>query len=190
MSHLAQHDALTDLPNRLLLNDRLSEAIALSSRHGRHLAVLFVDLDRFKRINDSLGHVVGDRLLQSVARRLLACVRSTDTVSRQGGDEFVILLSEVAHARDASIKADKVLLALRAPFRVDQHELHVTVSIGIVTYPDDGADAEALIKNADFAMYHAKDNGRDNYQFFRSDMNSGALERQSLETDLRQCFGH
>jgi diguanylate cyclase (GGDEF)-like protein/PAS domain S-box-containing protein len=188
MSYLAQHDALTDLPNRLLLNDRLSEAIALARRHGRHLAVLFVDLDRFKRINDSLGHVVGDRLLQCVARRLLACVRGSDTVSRQGGDEFVMILSEVAHARDASVTADKVLLALREPFRVDQHELHVTGSIGIVTYPDDGADAEALIKNADFAMYHAKDNGRDRYQFFRSDMNARAIERQSLETDLRHAI--
>ena len=188
MSYLAQHDALTELPNRLLMYDRLSQAIALASRHGRHLGVLFVDLDRFKRINDSLGHVIGDRLLQSVARRLLACVRSSDTVSRQGGDEFVILLSDVAHVRDASVTADKVLRALRAPFRVDQHELHVTGSIGIVTYPDDGADAEALIKNADFAMYHAKDNGRDRRQFFRSDMNARAVERQSLETDLRHAI--
>jgi len=188
MSYLAQHDALTDLPNRLMLNDRLSEAIALARRHGRHLAVLFVDLDRFKRINDSLGHVIGDRLLQSVARRLLACVRDSDTVSRQGGDEFVIILSEVAHARDASVTADKVLLAFREPFRVDQHELHVTCSVGIVTYPDDGADAEALIQNADFAMYHAKDTGRDRYQFFRSDMNGRAIERQSLETELHHAI--
>ena len=188
MSYLAQHDALTDLPNRLLLNDRLSEAIALARRHGRHLAVLFVDLDRFKRINDSLGHVVGDRLLQAVARRLLACVRGSDTVSRQGGDEFVMILSEVAHARDASVTAEKILLALREPIHVDQHELHITGSIGITTYPEDGADAEALIKNADFAMYHAKDNGRDRYQFFRSDLNARAIKRQSLETDLRHAI--
>jgi diguanylate cyclase (GGDEF)-like protein len=188
MSYLAQHDALTDLPNRMLLNDRLSEAIALASRHARLLAVLFLDLDHFKRINDSLGHVVGDRLLQSVARRLHACIRSSDTVSRQGGDEFVILLSEVAHATDASVTADKILQALRVPIRVDQHELHVTGSIGIVTYPDDGADAESLIKNADFAMYHAKDNGRDTYRFFRSDMNARALERQTLEADLRHAI--
>jgi diguanylate cyclase (GGDEF)-like protein/PAS domain S-box-containing protein len=188
MSYLAQHDVLTDLPNRLLLNDRLSEAIALAHRHRRHLAVLFVDLDRFKRINDSLGHVIGDRLLQSVAQRLLACVRGADTVSRQGGDEFVILLSEIARGRDSSVTANKVLLALREPFLVDEHELHVTGSIGIVTYPDDGADAEALIKNADFAMYQAKNQGGDGYQFFGSDMNAHAVERQSLEADLRHAI--
>jgi diguanylate cyclase (GGDEF)-like protein/PAS domain S-box-containing protein len=188
MSYLAQHDALTDLPNRVLLKDRLSEAIALACRHGRHLAVLFVDLDRFKRINDSLGHVVGDRLLQSAAQRLVACVRGSDTVSRQGGDEFVIVLSEVAQARDASVTAEKVLQALREPFRVDQHEMRVTGSVGIVTYPDDGTDAEALIKHADFAMYHAKNKGRDNYQFFRSDLNGRAAQRQPLETDLRHAL--
>ncbi|MEJ0037767.1 MAG: EAL domain-containing protein [Gammaproteobacteria bacterium] len=188
MSYLAQHDALTDLPNRLLLNDRLSEAIAFAALHRRHLAVLFVDLDRFKRINDSLGHIVGDRLLQSVARRLLACVRGSDTVSRQGGDEFVILLSDVAHVRDAAAKAEKILLALRVPLRVDQHEIHVTGSIGVVTYPDDGVDTETLIKNADFAMYHAKDNGRDGYRFFESKLNARAIERQCLETDLRHAI--
>jgi diguanylate cyclase (GGDEF)-like protein/PAS domain S-box-containing protein len=188
MSYLAQHDSLTDLPNRILLNDRLAEAIALSARHKRKLAVLFLDLDRFKHINDSLGHAIGDRLLKSVALRLFTCVRSSDTVSRQGGDEFVILLWEVRHGEDAAVIADKMLQALRVPHHIDHHELHVTGSIGIVTYPDDGEDEETLLKNADFAMYHAKESGRDNYQFFKSDMNVRAIERQSLEGDLRHAI--
>ena len=185
MSHLAQHDSLTNLPNRTLFSDRLTEAIAAAHRYRRKLAVLFLDLDRFKHINDSLGHAVADRLLQSVAQRLHACVRASDTVSRQGGDEFVILLSEVARAQDAAVSAEKILLAVRTPHHIDQHDLHLTASIGIVTYPDDGTDAETLMKNADFAMYHAKDSGRNNYQFFRPDMNERAVERQSLEVDLR-----
>jgi diguanylate cyclase (GGDEF)-like protein/PAS domain S-box-containing protein len=188
MSYLAQHDSLTDLPNRILLNDRLTQAMALAHRHRQKLAVLFLDVDRFKHINDSLGHAIGDRLLQSVAQRLLACVRSTDTVSRQGGDEFVILLAEVTHPQDAAISADKILLALSTPHRIDQHDLHVTASIGIVTYPDDGTEVETLVKNADFAMYHAKDSGRNNYQFFKKDMNVRAVERQSLESGLRHAI--
>ena len=188
MSYLAQHDSLTDLPNRVLLNDRLNEAIALSSRHRRNLAVLFLDLDRFKHINDSLGHVVGDRLLQSVGRRLFTCVRSSDTISRQGGDEFVILLWEVRHAQDAAITAEKMLQALREPHHIDGHVLHVTGSIGIATYPDDGTDAETLMKKADFAMYYAKDTGRDRYQFFKSEMNAQAVERQWLEDSLRHAI--
>jgi diguanylate cyclase (GGDEF)-like protein len=146
--------------------------------------VLFLDLDRFKRINDFLGHDIGDRLLQLVAQRILGCVRSSDTVSRLGGDEFVILLSEVTHARDAATCAEKVLLALSAPCRIDHHNLDVTASIGIVTYPDDGTSVETLMKHADFAMYHAKDRGRNNYQFFRADMNLDVLERQCLESGL------
>ena len=188
MSYLAQHDSLTDLPNRVLLNDRLVEAVELSSRHRRKLAVLFLDLDRFKYVNDTLGHVVGDRLLQSVAHRLLTCVRGSDTVSRQGGDEFVALLWEVRHAQDAAVTADKILTTLREPHHIDAHELLISASIGIVTYPDDGSDAETLMKNADFAMYHAKDSGRDNYQFFKSDLNIRAIERQSLESDLRHAI--
>ncbi|HMG59239.1 MAG TPA: EAL domain-containing protein [Burkholderiales bacterium] len=185
MMHLAQHDSLTDLPNRTLFGDRLTEAIAAAHRYRRKVAVLFLDLDRFKHINDSLGHVIADRVLQSVASRLHACVRASDTVSRQGGDEFVILLSEVARAQDAAVSAEKILLAVRTLHRIDQHDLHLTASIGIVTYPDDGTEAETLMKNADFAMYHAKDNGRNNYQFFKPDMNLRAVERQSLEVDLR-----
>ncbi len=188
MSYLAQHDALTDLPNRVLLSDRLVEATALSKRHRRKLAVLFLDIDRFKQINDSLGHIVGDRLLQSVARRLCTCVRTSDTVSRQGGDEFVILLWEVRHEHDAAVTAEKILQSLRQPHVIDGHEIHITGSIGIVTYPDDGLDAATLMKNADFAMYHAKDTGRDNFQFFKADMNVSAVERQSLEGDLRHAI--
>jgi diguanylate cyclase (GGDEF)-like protein/PAS domain S-box-containing protein len=188
MSYLAQHDCLTDLPNRILFSDRLTEAIAMAQRYRRSLAVLYMDVDRFKHVNDSLGHDIGDRLLQSMAARLDQCVRSSDTVSRQGGDEFVILLSEIRHVQDAAFIAQKILTALKTPHRIDQHDLHLTVSIGIASFPDDGQEAEVLMKNADLAMYHAKDNGRNNYQFFQSDMNVRALERQSLETGLRNAL--
>jgi len=160
----------------------------MAHRHRRKLAVLFLDGDRFKHINDSLGHVIGDRLLQSVAQRLLDCVRRSDTVSRQGGDEFVILLSEVTHPQDAAVSAEKILLAMNAPHRIGQHDVHLTMSIGIVTYPDDGTDAETLVRNADFAMYHAKSSGRNNYQFFKPEMNVRAVERQSLENGLRDAI--
>jgi diguanylate cyclase len=156
MSHLAQHDALTGLPNRLLLNDRLARAIESARRHGSALAVLFMDVDRFKRINDSLGHAAGDQLLQSIARRLVTGVRSSDTVSRQGGDEFVVLLPEVACAEDAAFSADKLLAAMAAPHRIGDQDLHVTASLGIAVYPADGADAETLLKKADFALLRAK----------------------------------
>src|SRR5208283_3277475 len=188
MSHQAQHDSLTDLPNRILLNDRLSQAITMAHRHGKKLAVLYLDIDRFKRVNDSAGHTVGDRLLQSVAIRLLDCVRSSDTVSRLGGDEFVILLCEVAHAQDAAVTAEKILAALSEPHRLDPLELHVSASIGIVTFPEDGTTAVDLLKNADAAMYQAKECGRNNYQFFKAEMNSHALERHSLESDLRHAL--
>jgi len=182
MSYLAQHDGLTELPNRILLNDRLAQSMALVHRHQQKLALLFLDLDHFKHVNDSLGHAIGDRLLQSVAKRLHTCVRSSDTVSRQGGDEFVILLSQVMHAQDAGISAEKILLALGKPHRIDEHDIHITASIGIVTYPDDGTEAEVLLQNADFAMYQAKDSGRSNYQFFQAALNVTAID------DLR-CRG-
>ncbi len=188
MSYLAQHDSLTDLPNRILFNDRLNQAMVLADRHLKKLAVLYLDLDRFKHTNDTLGHAIGDRLLQSVAQRLRDCVRSSDTVSRQGGDEFVILLSEVTQAQDAELIAKKLLIALRAPHSIDQHDLHLTISIGIAVYPDDGMDADTLLASADFAMYHAKDSGRDNCQFFRAEMNERAVKRQSTESGLRQAL--
>jgi diguanylate cyclase (GGDEF)-like protein/PAS domain S-box-containing protein len=188
LSHLAQHDFLTDLPNRMLLNDRLNQAVALARRHGSQVAVLFLDLDRFKHINDSLGHAIGDELLQEVGRRLVAAVRASDTVSRQGGDEFVVVLSEVEHVQNASRHAEKIHAALSAPHAIAQHDLHVNVSIGISIFPDDGHDAETLIKCADTAMYHAKENGRNTYQFFKPDMNVRAVERQSLEAHLRRAL--
>lgn len=188
MTHLAQHDALTDLPNRNLLNDRAQQVIALANRHRHKVALLFLDVDRFKHINDSLGHLMGDRLLQSIAERLLACVRSSDTVSRQGGDEFVILLSDVTTAHDAAVLADKVLLALCTPHRIDGHDLHVTVSVGIALYPENGTDVATVMKNADAAMYLAKHRGRNNYQFFKDDGGSSAVERQLMESDLRHAI--
>jgi diguanylate cyclase (GGDEF)-like protein/PAS domain S-box-containing protein len=185
MAHLAHHDYLTDLPNRVLLNDRIAQAIVRAERNGTTLAVLFLDLDNFKHINDSLGHATGDKLLQSVAQRLLTCVRSSDTVSRQGGDEFVVLLSEDKYAEDAALTADKILAALAVPHSVAGHELHVTTSIGISVYPADAKNGETLLKNADTAMYQAKEKGRNNYQFFKSDMNVRAVERQVIEINLR-----
>ncbi len=185
MTHSAQHDVVTNLPNRLLLNDRISMSISMAHRQNRSVAVLFLDLDRFKYINDSLGHAIGDHLLQSVSRRLVAGLRGSDTVSRQGGDEFIILLSDISSEDDAAISARKILALLNAPHSVDQQELHINGSIGISVYPKDGEDAETLIKNADTAMYHAKELGRNNFQFFTKEMSLRAMERQSLEGDLR-----
>ncbi len=188
MTHSAEHDFLTGLPNRMLLNDRISQAIVLAPRHRNKVAVLFLDLDGFKHINDSLGHPTGDKLLQSVARRLVDCVRVSDTVSRQGGDEFVVLLSEVQQLEDAAITARRMLKAVAEAHTIDQHDLHVTTSIGVSVYPDDGRDAETLIKNADTAMYQAKENGRQGYQFFKPAMNVRAVERQSIEESLRRAL--
>ena len=189
MSYLAHHDYLTGLPNRLLLDDRLAQAMTAAGRQHQQLAVLFVDVDRFKHVNDSLGHAIGDELLLSIAGRLVASVRGSDTVSRQGGDEFVILLSAIAHAEDAALSANKILSALGTPYHVKEHDLQVTASIGIGVYPDDGTDAETLVKNADIAMLNAKESGRNNYQFFKPDMNEHAMERQFLESGLRNALG-
>jgi diguanylate cyclase (GGDEF)-like protein/PAS domain S-box-containing protein len=188
MKHLAEHDALTDLPNRMLLRDRITQAIATARRNNTLVAVVFLDLDQFKHINDSLGHAIGDKLLQSVAARLISCVRNTDTVSRQGGDEFVVLLSEVKHAADAGNMARKLLTALTACHALEGHDLYITSSIGVCTYPEDGDDAEILMKNADTAMYQAKEKGRNNYQFFKKEMNQRAVNRQSLEVGLRDAL--
>ncbi|MHB1053047.1 MAG: putative bifunctional diguanylate cyclase/phosphodiesterase [Thiobacillus sp.] len=188
MAHLAQHDFLTSLPNRVLLNDRIAQAIGLADRCDTTFAVLFLDLDNFKHINDSLGHAIGDKLLQSVAQRLVNCVRNSDTTSRQGGDEFVILVSVDRHAEDAALTAEKMLIALAVPHFIDGHELHVTTSIGISIYPADAHNVEALIKNADTAMYQAKEKGRNNYQFFKPEMNVRAVERQVIEAQLRQAL--
>ena len=184
----AQHDFLTGLPNRMLLNDRIRQAITFAPRLNKKVGVLFLDLDGFKHINDSLGHPIGDKLLQSIAKRLVNCIRTTDTVSRQGGDEFVLLLSEMAHSEDAAITARRVLQAIAEVHLIDQHELHITASIGVSVYPDDASDAETLIKNADIAMYQSKDNGRQNYQFFEPAMNVRAVARQSMEESLRRAL--
>jgi diguanylate cyclase (GGDEF)-like protein/PAS domain S-box-containing protein len=188
ITHSAEHDFLTGLPNRLLLNDRVTQAITLAPRHLKKVALLFLDLDGFKHINDSLGHPAGDELLKSIATRLVDCVRNSDTVSRQGGDEFVVLLSEVDQPEDTAITARRMLQAVAKAHSVSGHDLHVTSSIGVSVYPDDGPDAETLIKNADTAMYQAKENGRQSYQFFKPAMNVRAVERQSLEEGLRRAL--
>ncbi len=188
LDHLAHHDVLTDLPNRILLQDRLGQAIELAYRQDRQFAVLFMDLDQFKHINDSLGHAVGDQLLRSVAQRLVDCVRHSDTVSRQGGDEFVLLLPYIEYAEDVALSAQKMLAALALPHRIGRHDLHIGASIGISIYPDDGQDVETLIKCADSAMYHAKESGRNNYKFFEQSMNVQAVERQAIEGGLRRAL--
>jgi diguanylate cyclase (GGDEF)-like protein/PAS domain S-box-containing protein len=185
MSHLAEHDPLTDLPNRSLFTQRLTQAIALAARHHRRLAVLFLDLDHFKNVNDTLGHAIGDRLLQSVAERTAHCVRVSDTVSRQGGDEFLVLLSEIKQPEDAVVCAEKIITAVTATYPIALHDLTITASVGISIFPDDGADAQTLIKAADTAMYHAKDQGRNRFQLFNRDLKARAVERQSTEEDLR-----
>jgi diguanylate cyclase (GGDEF)-like protein/PAS domain S-box-containing protein len=188
MAHSAQHDFLTGLPNRALLNDRLGQAIAIAQRHQEKLAVLFLDLDGFKHINDSLGHPIGDKLLQSIARCLETCVRGADTVSRQGGDEFVVLLSEVQQVSDIATSATRLLRAVAEIHSIDRHDLRVTTSIGVSVYPDDGLDAETLIKHADTAMYQAKASGRQCYRFFTQAMNVRAVERQAIEEGLRRAL--
>jgi diguanylate cyclase (GGDEF)-like protein/PAS domain S-box-containing protein len=188
IKHLAYHDALTGLPNRLLFKDRLTVAISHAQRDRAKLAVLFLDLDRFKVINDSLGHNIGDQLLQAVSARVQSCVRESDTVARLGGDEFTVLLPHLPHAEDAALVAQKIIDAVRYPFQIEGREFFMTTSIGISLYPDDGFDAETLIKNADTAMYQAKEQGRDNYQLFNAFINAKALQRIALEHGLRKAL--
>lgn len=190
MGHMAHHDFLTGLPNRKLLEERLTQAIARAKRHGTRLAVLFIDLDRFKVINDSLGHATGDALLQSVAQRLLGSVRASDTISRQGGDEFVALLSEVADENAVALLADKICKAVSANYMLAEQELHIGTTIGISMYPEDGVDAEMLIRHADVAMYHGKKAAGSNYSFFKPEMTLRAVERQRVEADLYRALEH
>jgi diguanylate cyclase (GGDEF)-like protein/PAS domain S-box-containing protein len=185
--HLADHDALTGLPNRRLLEDRLTQALASSQRNRKQTAVMFVDLDRFKVINDSLGHSAGDVVLKEVAERLIKQLRVVDTICRMGGDEFVVVLPEITRASDAAHVAAKILETVSLPFAVEDRELAITPSVGISVFPDDGRDAETLIRNADAAMYHAKETGRANYQFFTELMNQSASRRMVLESDLRRA---
>ncbi len=188
ISLLARKDPLTGLPNRALLHDRVATAIASAERHGHRVALMFLDLDRFKHVNDSLGHAVGDWLIESVALRLTASVRAIDTVSRQGGDEFVILLSEVQDKDEVARAAAETLAAATGTHRVAAHEIHVTASAGIAVYPEDGRDSETLIKNADIAMYDAKDQGRGSMRFFDEEMNTRLVQRQTLEGSLRRAL--
>jgi diguanylate cyclase (GGDEF)-like protein/PAS domain S-box-containing protein len=188
MAHLAQHDFLTGLPNRVLLTERLAQAIGQANRHRKQVALLFIDLDFFKRINDTLGHGVGDQLLQSVAERLKTCVRATDTVCRQGGDEFVILLAEIEQPLDATYVAEKLLDAFATPHLIDEHALDVGLSIGISIFPDDGGDVDSVMRNADTAMFHAKAGGRNRYQYFRADMNTRSIQRLDVESNLRRAL--
>ncbi|MFO0754254.1 MAG: EAL domain-containing protein [Thermodesulfovibrionales bacterium] len=186
----AYHDLLTGLPNRTLFMDRLSLAVPQAQRTGKRIAVLFLDLDRFKNINDSLGHTVGDHLLQEVSGRLEGQMHETDTLARVGGDEFTVLLPLINHVEEAAKIAEKIAGIFKAPFLIDGHELHITASIGISIYPEDGALAESLLKNADIAMYHAKDQGRNNFQFYNPALNIRTLERIHLENRLRQTVEH
>lgn len=180
LTDFAQHDYLTGLPNRIVLNDRIGQAISLARRQACHAAVLFLDLDGFKGINDSFGHPVGDKVLQAVAKRLLECVRSPDTVVRQGGDEFIVLLQELKHPQDAVCTVARLLKTVAAVHSIDSHEIFVTTSIGVSIYPNDGQDGETLIKNADIAMYHAKKNGNQTYRFFRPEMALEDVQLRSL----------
>lgn len=185
---LAYYDALTGLPNRTLLMDRFSQALASARRHNHKVALLFLDLDRFKTINDSLGHSVGDLLLQEVASRLKTCTRDQDTVARLGGDEFLIVLGDVKDTIDVVVVAERFMDAMTARFDIQGHSLSIGCSIGISVFPDNGSDTETLIKHADSAMYCAKENGRNGFTFFTADMNQQALERLKLENALRQAL--
>jgi diguanylate cyclase (GGDEF)-like protein/PAS domain S-box-containing protein len=188
--HMAYHDSLTGLPNRALLTDRLERAMLAAQRGGTRLAVMFIDLDRFKTINDSLGHLTGDHLLREVASRLCRAVRMSDTVARLGGDEFVVLVPGVHAADECRQIGDKIIEALSAPFPFEGRSLHISPSIGICLYPEDGADVEALMRNADAAMYHAKASGRNNYQFFTQRMNQAAALHFELESNLRMALAN
>jgi diguanylate cyclase (GGDEF)-like protein/PAS domain S-box-containing protein len=188
VKHLAFLDSLTGLPNRLLFSDRLRVAMVHANRYREKLAVLFLDIDRFKVINDSLGHSIGDELLRRIAERVGGCIRQEDTIARLGGDEFTVLLPGIAKEEDAATIANKILEAVRLPFFIEHRELFITTSLGVTLYPTDGADPETLVRNADTAMYRAKEQGRDNYQLYAPAMNTRALERLSLESRLRQAL--
>jgi diguanylate cyclase (GGDEF)-like protein len=188
LSYQAHHDALTGLPNRLLFQDRLTHALALAPRTANQLVVVYMDLDRFKQVNDSLGHAAGDELLRQAARRLQGCLRSSDTLARLGGDEFTAVLTQLTVPAGAMRAARQMLEVMRAPFVIGNRELFVTLSLGISVYPDDGTDAATLMVNADVAMYRAKELGRDNFQWFDAELNDAAREKMELEGDLRHAL--
>jgi len=188
IEHLAYHDSLTGLPNRALFIDRLIVAMARANRYGHKMALLFFDLDRFKEINDSLGHTIGDQLLKAVAERIRGCTREADSLARFGGDEFTLLIDQITTIDDAAVVGRKIIEALKVPFRVSERELFISTSIGIGIYPDDGDDTNTLIRNADTAMYRAKEQGRDNYQLYAPAMNEQAVQRLALEQLLRKAL--
>lgn len=188
--HLAHHDALTNLPNRTLLEERLANALAEAGRKGNMLALLHLDLDRFKRVNDVVGHALGDHMLQAVVERLTAIAPDADMVARVGGDEFTILLPEISRAQDAVDVANRALEALRQPLTVDHREFHTTASMGISFYPNDADETDTLLRNADIAMYRAKEQGRDNYQLYAPAMHAQIAERMTLENELRRALEH
>jgi diguanylate cyclase (GGDEF)-like protein len=187
LRYVASHDALTGLSNRSSLQRDLARAVKRSNRHQKRFAVMFVDIDRFKQINDSLGHGAGDAMIKACGERLSKVLREDDSVARFGGDEFVLVLENLSKASDAAIVAEKVLACCAEPFVIDERELHVSASIGVSIYPEDGTDGEALLKNADTAMYRAKDKGRGNYQFYAAQMNAQGTERLMLESGLRRA---
>ena len=184
----AYHDLLTGLPNRSLFKDRLGQAIVAAKRHGQTLAALFLDMDRFKVVNDTLGHLVGDGLLQAVAQRLRGSLREGDTLSRIGGDEFMVLLPHIRNRDNAAFIARKILASLKQPFNVEGHEIFVGISIGIAVFPDDGDSIETLVKHADIAMYHAKDSGRNDFKFFTHDLQKSFTGRLAVENEMRHAL--
>jgi diguanylate cyclase (GGDEF)-like protein len=190
VEYLAYHDGLTALPNRSLFNKLLNQAISHAQRHGRQLAVAFIDLDRFKQINDTMGHDAGDELLKEVASRLKGCLRYSDAVARLGGDEFVVLLTELLEEKYAAVVAQKIITAIAKPFVLRGQEFRVSASIGISTYPTDGLDEQTLTKNADIAMYQAKEDGKNQFQFYSEKLNANSLERLTLESSLRHALEH
>lgn len=190
MTYLAEHDYLTDLPNRLLLTDRITQAISAAKRRHSKLAILFIDIDHFKRVNDTLGHEIGDQLLKVLSKRIQLCIRASDTLSRQGGDEFVVLLPELHEDAVPAEIAQKILLAIKNPINIATHELYITASIGIAVYPDDGESVDVLTRHADAAMYHAKNSGRNNYQFFTQEMSERVEAQLMMETGLQKAISN
>lgn len=188
IQYLANYDVLSGLPNRYLLNDRLDQALNLAQRHQTKLAVLFIDLDHFKNINDSLGHDIGDELLKAVAQRLKACLRRSDTIARQGGDEFIALLGDLNSEDEVTFVAEKMIESLRSEFKIAELQLSISLSIGVSIYPDDGETAVQLLRNADMAMYRAKDSGRNQFQYYEAEMNVKAVQRMQLESELRNAI--
>lgn len=188
ITYQAYHDLLTNLPNRQLFKDRLSQALSQCKRQSHSLAVMFLDLDHFKMVNDTLGHLIGDELLQAAAHRLRSCIREGDTLARIGGDEFLLLLPYIRSRSNADAIARKIIASFKVPFLIEAHELFVSVSIGIAIYPDDGEMIDTLIKHADIAMYHAKDNGRNDYSFFTSGLDHTVTGRMDVQTGLRHAL--